>query len=143
MKANAVRDIVASFIVYALLAVFLILTISMPSQSALYPKFIIGIMGFLNTIMFIRALLIFTRTKEKFDNKELKFSMIPIYTFVIAVVYVILFRLTNYYIATAVMLAALMVFYRIKSIFKIISVVVIYSLFIYVLFTWQLNVPLF
>ena len=142
MKAKAVRDVITGLIVYSLLIFFLIISVSLPSAASLYPKIIIGIFGFLNTIMLINAGKVLIRSKEKMDISDLKFSFIPLYLFGMAVIYVILFKMTNYYISTAIMMVALMLFFKIRSVLKIGSVIIGYSLFTYILFTWQLNVPL-
>jgi hypothetical protein len=67
----------------------------------------------------------------------------PLIVFCFIVAYIILFHCGNYFIATPLFMILLMLYFKVRSWKPLILVPLVYLVFTYVFFVWQLKVPLF
>lgn len=137
MSSKTKETIVSGIIIYAVLGWAFWQTMSMLPTSALFPRVIIVLMTVLNTIMVIRSFGI--RWESEMNLEDLK---IPFIVFMAITIYVIIFRYLGYFIATSILLASLMLFFKVRPFYKIIAVTIGYCAFVYILFVLQLNVML-
>jgi len=67
---------------------------------------------------------------------------IPLLIFLMTVVYIVLFRFTNFFVSSTIFLITLMKFYKVTSWKVILLTTVVFDIVIYVGFVRFLNVPL-
>jgi len=140
------QDVYISIVLYIVLAFFLFASIKLPKDSAYFPIMLIAGLAILNTSVLVKGL---NKTKEMGKEGTIVNAInwdtikVPLLVFVFVVGYIVLFRLTNYYISTTVFMIALMKFYKVKSWKAIIVVTLIYNVFVYLGFSIGLKVPLF
>lgn len=146
MKSKVIhQDVYISSVLYVVLAFFLSVSMKLPKDSSYFPIMLIAGLAIFNTSVLIKGI---SRTKEMRNEESAKNAIswdsikIPLLVFVIIAVYIVLFSLTNFYVATSIFMVALMKFYRVQSWKTIILVTLIFNIFIYVGFTIGLNVPL-
>lgn len=147
MKSKVVnQDVYISIVLYAVIAFFFTVSSKLQGDSAIFPKMILTVFTILNTVVLCNGI---KKTKLMRDGdtsitNSINFATIkvPLIIYSILVGYVIIFKLTNYFIATTIMLLAVMLYYRVRSWKVIASVIIVYNLFIYLLFVLQLKVPL-
>ncbi|WP_077214898.1 tripartite tricarboxylate transporter TctB family protein [Bacillus dakarensis] len=129
-------------IIVIILSAFLyFLTNDLPEQSAFFPKYLIILFGVLGVILFFQS---FKNKREQ--SKESSFSMKnlkdPSKALGLLIVYVILINLIGFFIATTMFVVVFMVVFKEKSFKKVVLTAVLLDAFLYVLFVYQLNVPL-
>lgn len=138
-------DLLISLIIFVLLAIFIPITIKLPSSSIIFPIILIVCLGFLNIILLISSINKFKAIKGKeTDTNIIKWEDIksPLLVFVLTVIYVFLFARTNYFFSTAIYMIALMKYFKVKSLKTIIITTLVFNIVIYVGFSKLLNVPL-
>lgn len=146
LKLRPSQDVYISLVIFAFLAFIYSQTIHLPKNSALFPKMLLGAFLILNIFLLIKGIkstIISSKTGQSIIY-SLSFSGLkkPIFVFLIIIGYILIFKSLGYFVATTIMLPTMMVYFKIHSWKKIVSIVFIYNLFIYILFVWQLNVPL-
>lgn len=147
MRSKSIhQDVYISVFIYAVLIFLFTASVKLPDDSASFPIILIVALALLNTSVFVKGL-----KKSKFmtvEGSTIKNSItwevikLPLITFLLVVGYVAIFTLTNYYIATAVFLIAMFLFYKIKSWKVILLVTLLFNILIYLGFGMFLNVPL-
>lgn len=147
MNSKAIhQDVYISAALFIILAMLFTITLSLPESSSIFPFMLIGGIGILNVFVLIKAI---TKTKAMRASKSVVTNpinweaiKIPMLIFVMTVAYIVLFRFTNFFVATSVFLVTLMKFYKVTSWKVIILTTVIFDIVIYVGFVKFLNVPL-
>ncbi len=158
------KDIFISIFMYLLVAVIFIQTKKLPRDSAWFPYIILSIFTLLNTFLLFSGIKKSKAPKEdklipidlsqntendpeassnqdedSINNGDLKTVLKVL---VILTIYIALFKYTNYFIATSLMIISLMIFNKVRSWKMIIFTTIIFNIFIYILFVMQLKVPL-
>jgi hypothetical protein len=140
------QDVYISLLLYIVSIFFLIASSKLPKDSAIFPNLLIIAFAILNTSVLYKGIKK-TKTMRNEDPNavnSIKWDVLkkPLIVFVLTVIYVILFKFTNYFIATTIFMIALMKFYRIKSWKNIILITIVFNIITYVGFVKTLNVPL-
>jgi putative tricarboxylic transport membrane protein len=138
MRAKIRQDLTVGLIVYTLLLVFLIQSNNMPKCSAFFPRMVLGVFGFLNTVMIIQAF----GKKEGVNIADIKSFGKPLIFFVGIVLYALLFKLIGYFLSTFILIFVSMFLLNVRPLWKILTITVGYLLFIYMLFVVWLKVPM-
>jgi len=140
------QDVYISAALFIILAILFAVTLELPESSSIFPYMLIGGIGILNMFVMLKAI---TKTKGMRASKSpvtnpinWETIKVPMLIFVMTVVYIILFRFTNFFIATTFFLIALMKFYKVNSWKVILLTTVIFDILMYVGFVKLLNVPL-
>lgn len=133
-KSKNFQTLLVSVFLYIFLLGAFVMTRSMLKTTALFPRMIIVIFALINTIMVIQSI---QGEEKKYVN--LKDCKMPLLYFTGIIVYIFLFRLSNYFVATTVMLIAHMLLLKVRPIWMIPIITVVYSGFVYVLFVFWLN----
>lgn len=128
-KKSISHDLVVGIVIYAFLACAYVMTNSMLADTALFPRMIIALFAILNTVMVIQAFS--GKHKNKFTMKE---TLMPLAYFAGIIAYAALFHVTNYFVATAVMLVAYLAVLKVRPWWKIGILTAGYLLFVYLLF---------
>lgn len=146
LSPKAKQDLLISAVIYAVAAALFAVTFTMLPDSALFPRMILSLIAFINTInvvMVVRkdAVLRSRGTAEPL-MLDWKTAKMPLVMFLGTVIYVVLFAVTNYFLATAVMLVVFMLIEKVRPKWMIAAITVVYLAFIYYLFVVQLSVRL-
>lgn len=119
---------------------YLTTTFRQADKTAVYPRFLVGIMAALNLLLLIGGLRKSNgENQEKIDFKGMKMSLV---TLLIIAVYELLFISTNYFIATPVFLIALFTYLGQRNWKVMIPLVVCLLVIIYLVFVLVLKVKL-
>lgn len=147
MKKRWHQDITISIIVYVFVAAMFYFGRTIRSNDAkLYPFMILGLMAILNTILLITSI-IKTRkmtTEELSEANTIKWETIrfPMLVFLCIMAYVVIFDLLGYFIATPLMMIGIMLLLGVRNWKVLVFVPLGLLVCIYVLFVWQLHIPL-
>lgn len=136
------QDLITCILIYVFLIAALIPTTSMRNGAQFMPWLIAGIAALCNTILLIRVLRTVPVDKDGEGYIDFSVSKVPLLAFVGMLIYAVLVKYTNYFIATAIMLPTFMLIEKIKKIWLIVLIDVIYLAFIYVMFVIVLKVPM-
>lgn len=141
MNKKAKQDILACVLIYAFMLFCFWQTLTMKSGSATMPRLILSLALICNTALLVRCVgQLKNPGSEGYTSiAEIK---VPILMFLGVVLYCLLFSFTNYFIATAVMIAVFMLIEKVKPLWLVLVIDVTYLVFIYVLFVMVLKVPL-
>lgn len=146
MKSKVIhQDVYISIFIYAALAFLLTVSMKLPKDSSIFPKMLITGLALFNTSVLLKGI---KKTKlmrtEGTAVNPIRWEIIkaPLLVFAFTVGYIVLFRFTNFYVATTIYMIGLMKFYKVQSWKAIIFVTLIFNLFIYLGFSVGLNVPL-
>ena len=145
MSAKAKQDLIVSLVIYIGAGILLAMTGSMLPDTALFPRMLLILMLFLNTLNVVMLV----RKDRELKGKDVsepsmltfETAKMPLVVFLATVVYVVVFAFTNYFIATSIMLVAFMLVETVK-VKWVALVTVVYLAFIYYLFVVQLSVRL-
>ena len=146
MSAKAKQDLIVSLVIYIGAGILLAMTGSMLPDTALFPRMLLILMLFLNTLNVVMLV----RKDRELKGKDVsepsmltfETAKMPLVVFLATVVYVVVFAFTNYFIATSIMLVAFMLVEKVRPVWKVVLIDVVYLVFIYVLFVKVLQVPL-
>jgi hypothetical protein len=140
------QDVYISAALFLILALLFTITLKLPESSSIFPFMLIGGIGILNVFVMLKAI---SKTKAMRASESKVMNpinweaiKIPLLIFLMTVVYIILFRFTNFFVATTIFLITLMKFYKVTSWKVILLTTVIFDIVIYVGFVRFLNVPL-
>lgn len=147
MKSKTInQDVYTSIVIYVVLIIIFTVATKLPDASSIFPKMLIIILAILNTAVLYKGIKKTQLMREDNSNVvnliNIESIKVPIIVFVLAVIYIILFRYTNYFIATTTFMIVLMRFYKIKSWKNIIIITLIFNVIVYIGFVKMLNVPL-
>lgn len=146
MSAKAKQDLIIALVLYLGAGTLLAMTGSMLPDTALFPRMILILMIFLNTLNAAMTIKQDRKLREKGVSERpsmltFETAKMPLVVFLATVAYVVIFTFTNYFIATAIMLVAFMLVEKVKGKW-VILVTAVYLAFIYYLFVVQLSVRL-
>lgn len=139
---KARQDVIVSIFIYVFIALAFLPTIKMKNGAQMMPWLILAIALLCNTINLIRTI---AGAGKKTDSEGyLSFSdiKIPLLVFLGIVVYAIMIKYTNYFVATGIFLPVFMLLEKVKKYWMIALIDVIYLVFIYIMFIVVLKVPL-
>lgn len=142
MNKKAKQDILVCLVIYAFMLFCFVQTFSMKSGSAIMPRIILSLALICNTALLIRTFRQLKKDPSDEGYTSIAEIKVPILMFLGVVLYCLLFNFTNYFIATAIMLFAFMMIEKVRPIWKILVIDLVYLVFIYVLFIEILQVPL-
>jgi len=119
---------------------YLTTTFRQVDKTAVYPRFLLGIMAALNILLLIGGLRkTAAGSTEKIDFRGMKMSIVSL---LIILCYEILFIKTNYFIATPVFLIALFTYLRQKNWKVMIPLIICFLVIVYLVFVKVLKVKL-
>lgn len=140
------QDVYISAALFIILALLMAITFTLPDDSSIFPFMLIGGIGILNLFVMIKAI---SKTKvmrasDKAITNPINWEAIkiPMLIFVMTIGYIVIFRFTNFFVATTIFLIALMKFYKVTSWKVILITTVVFDVIIYLGFVKFLNVPL-
>jgi len=139
------QDVFVGIAALIFVAWVLFLNRKLPLGSALMPLLLCGLLAVLGVIIIIQGLKKSSSGRPE-DMKELlneDILKVPLIAWLFVLGYVLLFFFVGYFIATAVMLVALMRYMKRTDWKMIIAITVIYLLFMYFVFVRQFGLPLF
>lgn len=143
---NIHQDVYISIVIYTALIFMYTVAAKLPKDSSIFPKMLIVFLAVLNTAVFIKAVkktkLMMGENNNEVNTITWKTIKTPLTVFLISVIYVIIIKFSNYFIATAIFMIVLMKFYKLKSWKTILLTTIIYNIIIYIGFVKMLNVPL-
>lgn len=139
MSAKAKQDLTVGIVIYLFLGWFYWQTTSMLPDSALFPRMILGLFAILNAIMIVQGFRAGKDARAAFSFQDV---IIPLIVFLCIVAYVIIFKFIGYFPSTVIMLAGLMIAFKVRPYWLIAVIIIGYCAFIYFLFVKQLNVSL-
>ena len=142
MNKKAKQDIYACIAIYLFLLFFFVVSLQLKNGAETMPRLVLGLAALCNTILLGRTIANLKKNPGGEGYTSFSEIKVPMLMFAGVVVYCILFKLTNYFIATAVMLAGFMLIEKVKPLWKIILIDIVYLIFIYVLFVMVLKVPM-
>ena len=136
MNKKAKQDIFVCLVIYAFMLFCFVQTFSMKSGSATMPRLILSLAFICNTALTVRK----NPGGEGYTSiSEIK---VPMLMFLGVVLYCLIFNFTNYFVATAIIIPAFMLVEKVRPVWKVVLIDVVYLVFIYVLFVKVLQVPL-
>lgn len=140
------QDVYISAALFMILALLFTITLTLPESSSIFPFMLIGGIGILNVFVMLKAI---SKTKAMRSSESNVINpinwesiKIPLLIFLMTVVYIVLFRFTNFFVSSSIFLITLMKFYKVTSWKVILLTTVIFDIVIYVGFVRFLNVPL-
>lgn len=141
MNKKAKQDIIACLVIYAFILFCFVQTFTMKSGSDVMPRMVLALATICNTALAIRTI---RQLKKPGDEGYTSIAeiKIPVLMFLGVVLYCLLFSFTNYFIATAVLIAAFMLIEKVKPVWLVVTIDAVFLVFIYVLFVLVLKVPL-
>lgn len=137
------QSICVSVIIMAFSVAAFLFSLPMPGQAPIFPRMAAAFLFLCGLGLLIGS--IRRRNKgEPADVPAVDFSKLqsPFITLALMVVYALGFRYVGFYVTTAVITLALMLFMGIRSIRTLVLVEVVLLAFLYFLFTIELKVPM-
>lgn len=137
------QSVCVAVVIMAFAAAAFVLSFPMPGNAPIFPRMASAFLFICGFGLLIEAL---NRKKkgEKSETPAVDFSAMqsPAVVFLIVVAYALGFRYVGFYTTTLVVTLALMLFMGVRSVKTLALVTVILLVFLYVLFTMQLGVPM-
>ena len=137
------QSVCVAVVIMAFAAAAFVLSFPMPGNAPIFPRMASAFLFICGLGLLIEAL---NRKKkgEKSETTAVDFSAMqsPAVVFLIVVAYALGFRYVGFYTTTLVVTLALMLFMGVRSVKTLALVTVILLVFLYVLFTMQLGVPM-
>lgn len=141
MKKQIHQDVFVGFFCLAICLAIFMLTASLPFDAAMMPRLLASLMVLLAIVIIYQGL-----EKSKAPAEEQKKLLtwdglkIPLITWGLVFVYVVLFNVAGYFISTGIMIIVLMRFMKQTSWKLIIGIDVVYLLLMYFVFVRMLHV---
>ena len=146
MSPKAKQDMIIAVVVYGIIGFLLAVTMSLSSDSALFPRMVLALMAIVNTVNVWQIISKDHKLRAEgiSEPEMLAFhdAKMPLVVFLGSIAYTALFVLTNYFVATAVMIIVYMLIEKVKPKWMILVITALYLAFIYYLFVVQLSVRL-
>lgn len=132
-------DVYIGIIMLIFSVTVLILTFDMPKAPAHFPQIVVFFM-----LLFSLYIGAFGIRKTLAGDVEKKFEHVksPMIAFALIMAYALLINYLGFFASTAIFIAAFMVYYNVKKYIVIFLTMVLVDVFVYVLFTVQLNIQL-
>ena len=135
-KKKIHQDVYIGIACLLLTAIIFFLNRNLPTDAAMMPRLMGGLMGILSVLILISG---FRKSGKEFLNMDV--VKIPLITWGLIAGYVILFHLVGYFIATAISVVVLMRFMKRRSWPVILLITVVYLAVMYFAFVLQMHVP--
>ncbi len=135
-------DVYIGVVLIIIALIIIVMSNPLPSESAVFPRIVAGIMIFLSLILTFNGLKSSKSVKDESESTEKIFMKDVLKGAAIMILYLVLMPILGYFTATTLFIVLFMVAYNEKSVRKILTTVVILNVFIYMIFVAQLNVPL-
>ncbi len=142
MCKKAKQDILVCALIYLFILFCYWQTLTMKSGSEVMPHMILTVAIVCNTALLVRSVSQLRKNSPDAGYTSIDEIKMPILMFLGVVLYCLLFNFFNYFVATAIMLLVFMLVEKVKPLWLIITIDVIYLAFIYALFVMVLKVPL-
>ena len=142
MNKKAKQDIIACVVIYAFMVFCFVQTLTMKSGSAIMPRLVLSLAFICNTALLIRTVGQLKKNPSNEGYTSISEIKVPMLMFLGVVLYCLIFNFTNYFVATAIMIFVFMMVEKVRPIWKIVAIDVVYLIFIYLLFVKVLQVPL-
>ena len=144
MNKRVYRQDMAAGVVLVLIGIAaFLLAIGMPGKAPLFPKIVSTGIAVLGILLILTSLSKINKDSEtQAVPAEAKDFVFPLITLILLLIYVMAVITVGFYIATPIMLVGYMYLMGIRKVKPILVTTVIIMLFVYCLFTLQLNVPL-
>ena len=142
MNKKAKQDIFVCLVIYAFMLFCFVQTFSMKSGSAPMPRLILSLAFICNTALTVRTIGQLKKNPGGEGYTSISEIKVPMLMFLGVVLYCLIFNFTNYFVATAIMIPAFMLVEKVRPVWKVMLIDVVYLVFIYVLFVKVLQVPL-
>lgn len=144
MKKQIHQDVYVGFFCLALCLLIFALNMNLPADAALMPRLLDAMLTVLAILIIYGGLRKSKLPAEEQEQKGLTWDAIkiPLITWGLVLVYVVLFMLVGYLPATAVMLVVFMRFMKRTSWPVILAIDVVYLLLMYFVFSQMLNVSI-
>ena len=144
MKKQIHQDVYVGFFCLALCLLIFALNMNLPADAALMPRLLDAILTVLAILIIYGGLRKSKLPAEEQGEKGLTWDAIkiPLITWGLVLIYVVLFMLVGYLPATAVMLIVFMRFMKRTSWPVIIAIDVVYLIVMYFVFAQMLNVSI-
>jgi len=145
VKKNQIhQDVYIGFFCLALCLLIFVLNMGLPADAAMMPRLLDGMLVVLSVLIIYHGL---RKSKLPADQQEKKGLTwddlkIPLITWGLVAVYVLLFYLTGYFIATGIMIIVMMRFMKQTSWPLILGIDAAYLLLIYFVFVRMLGVSI-
>ncbi|MBR0095006.1 MAG: tripartite tricarboxylate transporter TctB family protein [Synergistaceae bacterium] len=139
------QDIAIGIVILIFCAFFIYLSLQLDRGSAMMPLILLGLMAFLGVIIILDG---FKKTRKATEDKPvepfltLQNMKVPFTMFFFICLYILMFFLVGYYIATAVFLFASMCYLKQRSWLIIVAVSACFLAFTYFFLVKQLNVSI-
>ena len=142
MKKQLHQDVFIGFICLAISLLVFALNTNLPSDAAMMPRLLGGMLTVLSILIIYHGLRKSKLPVEEQGPKALTVDAlkIPLITWGFVVLYYILFHVAGYFVATGIMIIALMRFMKRTSWPVIIAIDAVYLLVMYFAFVRMLNV---
>lgn len=142
MNKKAKQDIFACVLIYAFMLFCFVQTLTMKAGSAIMPRLILSLAFICNTVLLVRTVGQLKKNPSNEGYTSISEIKVPMLMFLGVVLYCLIFNFTNYFVATAIMILVFMLVEKVRPIWKIVVIDVVYLAFIYILFIKVLQVPL-
>lgn len=142
MKKQLHQDVYIGFVCLAICLLIFALNAGLPSDAALMPRLLGGMLVVLAVLILYGGLKKSRLPAEEQGKKAITWDAmkIPLITWGFVVLYFVLFNVTGYFVATAIMIPLLMRFMKQTSWPVIIGIDAVYLVIMYVVFARMLNV---
>lgn len=142
MKKQVHQDVFIGFVCLALCLLIYVLNQGLPSDAAMMPKLLDAMLLILTILILYQGIQKSKLPADQQGKKGLTWDgvKIPLITWGLVALYVILFYLAGYFVATGIMLIVLMRFMKRTSWPVIITIDVVYLLVMYFVFARMLSV---
>ncbi len=143
MKKQLHQDVYIGFVCLALCLLIFALNMSLPPDAGMMPRLLDSMLAMLAVLIIYQGLRKSKLPVEEQGKKALTVDAlkIPMITWGFVALYFILFIVVGYFVATGIIIAALMRFMKRRSWPVIIAIDAIYLLLIYFAFVRMLGVP--
>ena len=142
MKKQIHQDVYIGFFCIALCLLVYMLNTGIPSDAAMMPYLLDSMLAVLSVLIIYQGLCKSKLSAQEQGKKGLTWDgiKIPLITWGLVLLYVVLFNVTGYFVATGIMLAVMMRFMKQTSWPVIVAIDVAYLLIMYFVFARMLNV---
>ncbi|HWP51197.1 MAG TPA: tripartite tricarboxylate transporter TctB family protein [Clostridia bacterium] len=142
MCKKAKQDILVCALIYLFIMFCFWQTLTMKSGSAVMPHMVLAVATACNTALLVRSVSQLHKNSFSEGYTSVDEIKVPVLMFLGVVLYCLLFNFLNYFIATAIMLLVFMLVEKVKPLWLVLTIDVVYLAFIYLLFIVVLKVPL-
>ena len=146
MKTRIHQDVIIAILIALIVAFLAWYGCTLPRDSRVFPMIILGLIAVLDVLVLASGIQKSRqrRTGQSSDENSIQLRSIagPMLVFLLIVAYITLIRYLGYMIATPIFMLGLLLIFSVRSVKTIALTIAGYMIFAYLLFVWQLNIPL-